>query len=171
MLDALRKDPAVFARVEALPGRDTADPSDDWRREHQNSDSPRRVQLSGVRRMAADAGMDYVLLVGGTIDHGTSGTPLSILDLTIVGAFAVPSQETRATARASAALLDVQTGRVTFNSSAEARKSSLVPSAAVEGAETRLLEELRDEVVSKLGQQVLVDARSKAGATGVYYTK
>jgi hypothetical protein len=158
MIDALRKEPAVFSRIETLPlspSYATYDPV------AQQTVQPRPT-LDPVRRLAADAGLDYLLLVGGSIDRDTSGTPLSLLDITIVGAFAVPSQETRGTAKAVAALIDVPTGRVIANSSAEARRSSLVPSVSVRGERVKLMEELRDDVVKKLGAQVLADAKTRA---------
>jgi hypothetical protein len=164
MIDALRKDAGVFSRVESLPGTDLAVPDGRYANNAGNaSPPPLRPTLATLRHMAADAGTDYVLLVGGSVDHGTTGTPMSILDLTIIGAFVVPSQETRGTARAAAALVDVQSGRIVVNSSAEARRSTIAPSAASEGAEIKLLERLRDEVVAKLGTQVLADAKNRAG--------
>ena len=161
MIDALRKEPAVFARVESLPGTETFNAHTDYTRDGANR-VVARPSLAGLRRMAADVGMDYVLLVGGTIDHASAGTPLSLLDITIVGGFIVPSRETRATAKASAALVDVKSGRVVVSSSAEAKRSSLVPAASVAAERPKLLEALRDDVVGKLGTQVLVDAKNRA---------
>jgi hypothetical protein len=165
MIDALRKEPAVFARVEALPSMESYTAY----RVHAQSNAGAqsgRPGLGTMRQLAADAGMDYLLLVGGTIDHGNTGTPLSLLDITIVGAFAVPSRETRGTARASAALIDVASGRAIANSSAEARRTTFVPAAQVDGEEEKLLERLRDEVVTKLGAQVLTDTKNRAAFGG-----
>jgi hypothetical protein len=173
MLNVLRKDPAVFARVETLPGAEPFVPQPDFSGWSGNrwgqaappaQTAPRRPTLAAMRRLAADVGLDYVLLVGGTIDHGSSGTPLSLFDITIVGGFLVPSRETRATARASAALIDVPTGRVILNSSAEAHDHSLVPAASVEGERVKLLESVRDAVVANLGAQVLADTRTRAAS-------
>jgi hypothetical protein len=164
MIDALRKEPAVFSRVEALPGNDvlgTYAPNPvqpDGRIVQQ----PARPSLSSIRAAAADAGMEYVLLVGGTIEHDTNSTPLSLLNLTIVGAFVVPSVDTHGLAKGSAALIDVRSGRVVTSSSAEARDSSLVPSVQASGEETKLMDRLRDDVAAKLGAQVLADAKNRA---------
>jgi hypothetical protein len=73
----------------------------------------------------------------------------------------VPSRETRAVARASAALIDVPSGRVLVNSSAEASGTALSSSLAVEGDEMKLLEKLRDEVVAKLGAQIIDDTKHR----------
>jgi hypothetical protein len=165
LMFALRGDAGVFGRVESLPGvlHEGADHYDDGgARRAPDLTEQNRAQVAGLRSLAADLGMDYLLLVGGTVDYGTSGTPLSIMDLTIVGAFVVPSQETRATARANGALIDVKTGRVLVNSSAEADRSSLVPSVSVDGEQAKLLTKLRDDVLQELGKRVLADTRIRA---------
>lgn len=166
MMNALRKDPAVFARVETLPGTDS--PQSDCNTSPNRP--PIRPSMNTLRQAAEDAGMDYVLLVGGSIDHGSSGTPLSLFDVTIVGGFIVPSRETRAIAKASAALVDVKSGRVMVSSSAEAKKSSLVPTASVEGERPRILEAVRDDVVGKLGRRVLADAKLRANQRPAHQT-
>lgn len=172
MIDALSSDPAVFARVVTLPGTESIAPVYHFDRDMDSAArqsaaarataSASRRSVEALRRLAADAGADHLLLVGGTVDYGSAITPLSLLDLTIVGAFAVPSRETRATARATAALIDVRSGRVVQTSSAEVRRRSLAPAAAVKADRTKLLEALRDDVVGKLAAQVLADARARA---------
>jgi hypothetical protein len=168
LIEALRADPAVFGRVESLPGivHEAGFDRTGQRDRAPDASAQARVQVAGLRNLAADLGMDYLLLVGGTVDYGTSGTPLSLADLTIVGAFVVPSQHTRATARANGALVDVATGRVVVNSSAEAHRKSLVPNVSVDDEQARLLTKLRNDVVEKLGEQVLNDARLRATAFG-----
>jgi hypothetical protein len=125
-----------------------------------------RPSLASLRAAAKDAGMEYLLLVGGTIDHDRNGTPLSLLDLTIVGMFIVPGHETRGTAKGTAALVDVRSGRIVASSSAETRDSKLAPAATVSSEEEKLLEQLRDQVAAKLGTQVLTDAKNRAALAG-----
>lgn len=170
LLDALRKDAGVFARVETLPGvlHEGADYHHHHNRGAPDLTEQNRAQVAGLRSLAADLGMDYLLLVGGTVDYGTSGTPLSLADLTIVGAFIVPSRETRATARANGALIDVATGRVLVNSSAEAERGSLVPSISVDGEQAKLLTKLRDDVLTELGKRVLEDTRLRAHTAALH---
>ena len=168
LIAALRADPMVFGRVESLPGIVHEGGFDHTgnRNRAPDASAAARVHVNGLRNLAADLGMDYLLLVGGTVDYGTNGTPLSLADLTIVGAFVVPSQHTRATARANGALVDVATGRIVVNSAAEAHRKSLVPKVSVDGEQEKLLTKLRDDVVEKLGQQVLTDARLRATTLG-----
>jgi len=173
MIDALRKEPAVFARVEAmpatnLPGVYVRDPSAAPRySRYQAPPAPvERPSLASLRAAAQDAGMEYLLLVGGTIDHDTHGTPLSAMDLTIVGAFVVPGHEARGTAKGSAALIDTRSGRIVASSSAETRASTLAPAVTVDSEEEKLMERLRDDVAAKLGTQVLVDTKNRAALAG-----
>jgi hypothetical protein len=181
MVEALRKEPAVFARVETLPGMGlpgvyVKNPASDAAAAHAARHGRyatarplppiERPSLSSLRAAAQDAGLEYLLLVGGTIDHDTNGTPLSFLDLTIIGAFVFPGHEARGTAKGSAALIDVRSGRIVASSSAESRDSRLAPAATVENEEVKLMEKLRDEVAAKLGSQVLVDAKNRAALAG-----
>jgi hypothetical protein len=164
MIDALRKEPAVFARVEALPGNDVLGTyaRNPVRSNGSIIQQPARPSLESIRAAAADAGSEYVLLVGGSIEHDSKATPLSLMNITIIGAFVVPSTETRGLAKASAALIDVRTGRIVTSSSAEARDRSLVPSVEADGEALKLMDRLRDDVAGKLGTQVLADAKNRA---------
>jgi hypothetical protein len=162
LLEAMRGDPGVFGRVESLPG--IAYEGEPWDRNRRRADGlvDARGHLTALRSLAADMGLDYLLLVGGTVDYGTTATELSLLDLSIVGAFVIPSHETNATARANGALVDVRTGRVAVNSAAEASSKSTVSLVKVEGEQMKLLTALRDEVVAKLGKRVIEDTRLRA---------
>jgi hypothetical protein len=181
MVEALRKEPAVFARVETMPGIGlpgvyVKNPANAAAARHaarygrystpESLPPIERPSLASLRAAAKDAGMEYLLLVGGTIDHDRNGTPLSLLDLTIVGMFIVPGHETRGTAKGSAALVDVRSGRIVASSSAETRDSKLAPAATVSSEEEKLLEKLRDEVAEKLGARVLTDAKNRAALAG-----
>ena len=163
VMAAMRGDPGVFARVESLPG--IAHEAGPWDRGFRRADDgvvDAHSHLTALRALAADMGMDYLLLVGGTVDYGTTSTEWSLLDLSIVGAFVVPSRETNATARANGALVDVRTGRVTVNSAAEESSSSTVSLVKLEGEQMKQLTALRDKVVAKLGQRVIEDTRLRA---------
>jgi len=86
---------------------------------------------------------------------GSHQTGLSLLDLTIVGAFVVPSREIKAQARASGALVDLRTNRVVLTASASTEGSRLGSAASEDGDEMKLLRSVRDEVVEKLTRQFL----------------
>ena len=120
-----------------------------------------RRDVAGMQRFARDIGADYLLVVGGTIDHATHGNALSILDLTIVGAFVVPSKEISAKATAAGALIDLETGRVVLTASADASKGGLAATATQDGGELGVLRRARDEVVDKLAASLVAECQRR----------
>ena len=116
-----------------------------------------------MRRFARDMGLDHLLVVGGTIDHAVQENGLGVLDLTIVGAFVVPSKEIKADARAAAALIDLKTGRVVMTASADASKGGLASSATRQSGQLNVLRQARDEVVNKLAVSVVAQCRRRQG--------
>jgi hypothetical protein len=118
-----------------------------------------RRDVAAMRRLARDMGMDYLLVLGGTVDNATTTNNLSILDLTIVGAFVVPSREINAKATAAAALVDAKTGRVLLTASADASKGGLATAASTDSGELDVLRKVRYDVANKLAESVLAECR------------
>ena len=171
LVDGLRADTRSFRRVTAIPGISDGDFHFDPYARDSTSGSPTtptvastRSALRRIERLAHDTGMDYLLLVGATVDSRTRPTPASILDLTIIGAYVVPSNDLSGQARASAILIDVRTDQVLMTSSATANDKTFAPSVVDQGAEDHLIRALRDEVYQALTKQILVDARRRASA-------
>jgi hypothetical protein len=128
----------LFARVDALAGRggrDTAGNTDD---------------LTVYRQGAASLGDDYLLVCGGTLDRSQVSTVLSVFDLTIVGAFVVPSEQVTVKGRAAASLIDVRTGRLAFDVTAEAKASTLQPAATASGVGDPLADAVRQQLQDQL---------------------
>lgn len=180
-LNKLRGRPELFSRVEGisgisgssvlytnpegqgvsvagptLPGVRVAHPQDQVRHD-----------VAAMQRLARDMGMDHLLVVGGTIDHATHGNALSILDLTIVGMFVVPSKEINAKATAAGAMIELDGGRVVLTASADASKGGLAATATQDGSVLGVLRQARDEVVGKLADSVVAECqrRQAAGAS------
>jgi hypothetical protein len=128
------------------------------------AEARRRVRV--MRQHANDLGLDYLLLYGGTIDYGSQETPTSVMDLTIVGAYVVPSRDVKAAARASGSLIEVRSGRVVLSASAEGARQKWVPAMSQGGAKVEVLEGLRDEVVGKLAEEVVGRVRERAAVGG-----
>ena len=177
-LNKLRGRPDLFARVEgisgisgsfALPqhsyeaGRYVAGPPSPGSRAL-DSRYQAHQDIAGMQQLARDMGMDQLLVVGGTIDHATHGNALSLLDLTIVGAFVVPSKQITATATAAGAMIDLDSGRVALTASADASKGGLAATATQEGAQLNVLRQARDEVVSKLGDSLVAECQRRRAA-------
>jgi hypothetical protein len=157
-LNKLRSRPGLFSRVEGISGAVGVEPED---RSHDDADSTittesqAQREVARMQRIARQMGMDHLLLVGGTIDQVTKENGLSLLDLTIVGAFVVPSKQVDAEAKASGALIDLSTGRVLLFASADASKGRLASSMTQESGEIDVMRAARDEVLARLAGQVI----------------
>ena len=112
MLESLRKQRDIYASVQPIPAViDVAapplpnQPGELGSARHQAKEHGERM-----RRYAAGIGADYLFLCGGTVDRATTDTAYTMANLTIVGAFVMPSQRIQANARASGSLIDVKSG-------------------------------------------------------------
>jgi hypothetical protein len=170
LMTTLRQHPQLFGRVNVVPAR--LDPSNTSRYYARHRSTATAVDLSvrdhiGVLcDTATSMGMNYLLLVGGTIDSETNATPLSLLNITIVGAFIVPSDQTRATAKATGALIDLPTRQVVAISSAELDENHLTPAVSTRGENTQLFRRMADKVAAKLAAQVVADCGGPATSGG-----
>ena len=113
-----------------------------------------RQHVDSMRAFARDGNADYLLLFGGTVDHATTSTPWSIFDLTIVGAFIVPSKQIMAEGRAGATLIDVRTGRSVMTFNAQAKGDRLAATASRDHSELKLVRSLRDDLTRDLAKQL-----------------
>lgn len=113
------------------------------------ADTIRKLRL-GAARQHADAVLVYE--VAGTAND--SGTPLSIADLSIVGAFIVPSRHLKAEGFATALLLDVANGYPYGTASARAGDQNLVPNMGSTARTGDLLRATRTAAVVKLAGEV-----------------
>lgn len=160
VVDRLRKASDVFRRVEAIPA-----PAESGYAARSDPNSPdARQPIRKLQALARDMGLDYVLVYGATVDSQERTTELAVADLTIVGAYVVPSREVAATARASAALIDVRTGRVVLSAGAQASDSSLASAASAGGDSDRLRQQLQHKAFDQLAQQVVEEAQRRNGA-------
>ncbi len=167
MLERLRGDGRVFSKVEGIPSADSE--ANGARRVGTYGEvapSPDRAtareDMRKMEEFSRSIGCDYLLVCGGNIAYGSAGNAMTVLDLTVVGAFVVPSQEIRAEARANAAMIDLKTRRVVLSVSASEVRTHKTPSAALALEEQNLLVALRDSVVAKLSKAVLVECRQRS---------
>src|SRR4051812_25274956 len=164
-LDTLRGHGDLFARVEAISGaagvgrdRSPADCKDGTN----SAEERARMEMGRMQRVAREMGMDHLLLIGGTLDQATKENGLAILDLTIVGAFVVPSKQVDAEAKASGALIDLESGRVVLFASADASRARLASTATRGAGEVDVIREARQEVLDKLAGQVIQQCQQRA---------
>lgn len=176
MLAALRARPNLFARVLPVGGRfgegeDTNRPPLSDGRQTTPAGPSARDQLTHMRSMAATMGLDYLLVFGGSIDHGSQGSGLQLLDLTIVGAFVVPSHGVSVDGRAVGSLIDVRTGQIVLSFGATAKGTGAAPSAFVGSVEQgsvmrnrdELVAKLTDDIIAQVGDEAKYNARAAAG--------
>lgn len=152
VLLAMRNNPAI-AQVEPVPGSFTDSGRD-------VTFDQLRAQVRRIERISRDLGMNYLFLFGGCIDYDTHSNPLSLLDLTIVGAFVVPSKNVNAHGRAAGALIDLSNERIVFVTSVEGEKERLAPTASSDGQEQRTLAALREELTDALAQKMLAECQA-----------
>lgn len=180
MVEKLRQDQSAFASVQPMPAVvDTAPHAPPYHAPQYHASSaaaqerPRdystqqaaREHAQRMRRYARDVGAQYLFLYGGTLDRATTGTGARIADVTIIGAFIVPSQKLEATATASGSLIDVETGRAVLSVSAQARQERMAASAEVQKKELELLTSLRAEVIGELAAQLAEQIKAQAPAS------
>lgn len=161
LLSALRKEPTLFNRVESIPGVTAAMPASPARTNPQPGGALNSFlaaeHMQKMQRFARDMGMDYLIVLGGTIDYDTQKSGLSLLDLTIVGAFIVPSRAIKGEAKASAAVVDLDTGRIVMVSSADADGTQFASAVSEDSGRLQLLKNLREKAVNRLGEQLIHD--------------
>jgi len=115
----------------------------------------RRRAVDRMRALASSMGLDYLLLYGGTIDRNDSDTPLAIFNLTLVGLYLIPSREAHAQAHASAALIDVRTGRVIVLLDACSEAKCLVPYACTSNGLDGVTDAAREHAIDALAREFL----------------
>ena len=89
------------------------------------------------------------------VESGHQETGLAIFDLTIVGAFVVPSTGVAVSGNSAGSLVDVETGRVLMNFSADTEGHGLAATAFAKNAETIAIFEAKQTLVEKLTADVL----------------
>jgi hypothetical protein len=174
MLDELRSHDRLFDRVEPLAGVFELDSGQTYNEGAypRRIDANARDQQLSARRMeelqfaARDMGMDYLLILGGTVDHAQNTSPLSVLNLTIIGLFVVPSEEVRISGKAAASLIDLRNGQVVFNVSSDADSSDWMPTVSVQAGQQRALEGIRDQLVHKLSKEVVRQMEQETAGGG-----
>jgi hypothetical protein len=144
MLSALRDHSNLFSKVSPQVGNLDLKPGED---PHE--------RLEQMRVMARNLGSQYLLVFGGNIDSGQQDTGLVVLNLTIVGAFLVPSTGVSVSGKAAGSLVDVNSGRVLMNFSSDTKGTGIAPSAFATNAETVAVDSAKDTLVKKLTDDVI----------------
>jgi hypothetical protein len=148
VLDRLRQETTAFAMVQPIPSI--------------TQDGNEKPSAKSMRRLARDLNADYLFVYGGTIDHAITGTPLGAANLTIIGAYVVPSEKIHAQAKVSGSLIDIAPGAaggVLLTVSADDKDWALSPFAARDSDDMTLTRKVRERAVAKLMDQFVAKVK------------
>ncbi|MBF0384431.1 MAG: hypothetical protein HQL27_01030 [Candidatus Omnitrophica bacterium] len=153
MVKMLEKEGYLVSEVMALPagGNDI----DYYNNERKSGSQEIENRMDKMRRLAKDLGTDYIFLFGGSSDIGTSSNWLGFFDITIVGAFVIPSQKITAEGRAAGALVEVESGKVVLTVNSEDSKTAYASSANLSGQHDAVLISMRNDLVDRLSKELI----------------
>ncbi len=150
MLRALRAQKQLFCQVSPQSGM-----------EGDAQGEPQR-RLEQMRVMAQSTGTEYLLVFGGNVDSGSQATGLAALNLTVIGCFVAPGTAVAVDGKAAGSLVDNRTGRVVMNFSSETSGHGLTPTAFAENVETASVVHAREELVTKLADDVILQMKAQS---------
>jgi hypothetical protein len=153
MLDTLREQTDLFTDVQGISGDDPRGRL--YRFSDKNDAAAVSGHLESMLSFASNIGADYLVVYGGTIDASEGGTPLRLLDLTIVGAFILPGHELVAEAKASAIVLDVRSGLPLTTATASDDSRRFSSSVGLSGARAKQMRSLRDSTINEMTEQLI----------------
>ena len=119
-----------------------------------------------LRKNAAMLNCDLLLIYGISCDYSRKANPLSVLYITVIGAFFIPGDTLTAASIAKAALINVRTGHVYAVVEASSSQSTVLPTVWISGSLTQMyrnvslnaLRELRKKlrpIIDRLRDQVV----------------
>jgi hypothetical protein len=152
VLEKLRQSHDLFGKVESLPAG-SIDPA---------AGTAGRDPVQKLQSLARDQGADYLLIYGATVTTRTRLKSLSVIDLTIVGAFVPGTRDIDSTSRASASLIDVRTGSVVLSAGAESTAKGLGSAATSDSDADKVASQAHDDSLAKLADQVIAAAKRRA---------
>ncbi|WP_428937080.1 hypothetical protein [Fontivita pretiosa] len=152
----LRERPELFDRLDILPAAAAGGPGYYAPREPgKDPQAEARAQIEMLCRTAEKLGDDYLFIFGGNIDQATLRNGLSVLNLTIVGGFFVPSREVRAEAKATGALVDLKTRQVIELVTAQSQDTRLAAAFTDDAARLKTAQRLRDRLAEDLATELI----------------
>ena len=113
-----------------------------------------RSVVDTIRVGAARQHLDAVLVYEVSAGRRDSATPLSVLHLTIIGGFLVPSRALQGRATAAAMLIDVRNGYPYLSTSAQAEEDGVWTNAGSTERSVELMRRAQAEAVRRLAVEV-----------------
>jgi hypothetical protein len=166
MLDKLDSQGGFITPVVGLPLPDGPESRYAYDNQAKTSLADYSARVKSVCSLAQSAGANYVFLFGGNIDSWRKNNFLTVLDITIVGAFIVPSSKIEMEGKASGTLIDAATIEPVFFVSVDSKTSATTPDYLAAGKTGDMRARLRDELIDKLtGELIGKIANSDPSAT------
>jgi hypothetical protein len=161
LLEHVRAETNFFRRAQGIPA--VIEPPTDEKGPQPARVSPEAVKahLIKMRELAADLRADYMLLVEGVQRVSVNQTPLGIFDLTFIGQFIVGSHRVEVDSKGSAALVDVETGRVMAVATADLRQVTHAPTAALDPRRKRDAEKADAALETTLVSNLMAQLRAR----------
>jgi|GEM_PF-6419190 len=170
VMQKLAKQKSLISHIEPLPAwiaqtQRYVSPYDQRMPANVSEEKSVKDVIEHVLTMAEERDLDYVLFVGGTVEQQTLETDRTVWDMTILGAWLIPSHELEANAKAIGVLMDVNNSRVAMMSYAASDGRRDEPTATVHAGQQRLLNDMRQQVGSNLADRFLQDLRKQGVAS------
>lgn len=119
--------------------------------------------LQELRLLSLDLGSDYLFVYGGSIDFRTqSDAIVKLLDLTIVGAFIIPSEAHSLQGRAIGLLIDVKQDRIVLSVASDTASRGLASSRYSESALRNLITDIRAELQKNFAKEFVKTFTARA---------
>lgn len=118
--------------------------------------------MARVRRAAQQQGLDYVLVYSVNAQADNIGTAFSLLNLTIVGAYIVPTRDIEAQVTLSAAFIDVASGHIHATFVGHGQDGGVAPARRAKRAKASFVQEATDTAVIELAQEASQTLRQLA---------
>ena len=160
LLQQIRQQTNLFRQVHGIPAVLDITRESEAKRlaEQRSAQEAAKDHVLRMRRLASDIGADYFFLIDGVVRPTVEQDFWGVLDLTIIGYFAVPSQRVESEVRGLGALIDVDSGRVLSVVTEQERIVNYAPTASVQERAKRFVKtanaKLEESLTEKLFEQL-----------------
>jgi len=157
VVDRLNEENSAISKAVVIPisGYDYGYPS-----EKPDDIEQFKKRMKGMRKLAKDLDAKYIFLFGGSLAISHSQTWLSFFDITILGAFLVPSNKIHIEGKVSGSLIDVDSGRVLFLVNVEDVVKKSTPSYTSQRTLDKTLALFKDNLMRGIAEEFLRELKS-----------
>jgi hypothetical protein len=159
-IERLEKETDLFDRVQGISGISPAQAGYHHRsRDRAIAGGQVKQHLNSLIATSRTMGADYLLVYGGTVDSTERAGTLTLFDLTIAGAFIVPSRAIEADAKAAANIIDLRDRRVVAIATATTDSFTLSPTVGKDGRQASLMQRVADNAIEEMADRIVEQFR------------